>query len=133
MKKEYLAELIWEKEAQRRWKQEQATQEEYRDIARAYREMLKQVELKLTRDTRKRAHMSTMAAKVAIENVDPLLSGAEKLMTKVFNLLPACSTICGTDALRALYVTKLKPVDMHKSMLPQVECKQCATVLPKMD
>lgn len=33
MKKEHLAELKWGKEAQSRWKQEQATQEEYRDIA----------------------------------------------------------------------------------------------------
>lgn len=71
MKKEYLAELTWEKEAWSRWKQEQAMQKEYRDIAWAYRKMLKQLELKLPRDIRKRASMSTLAAKVTIENRDP--------------------------------------------------------------
>lgn len=39
--KEHLAELQWEKEVEK-LKQKQVTQEEYRDIAWAYREMLKQ-------------------------------------------------------------------------------------------
>lgn len=105
MKKKHLAELKWEKEVQRRWKQEQATQEEYRDIAWAYREMLEHLQLKLARDIKKSASMSTLAAKVAIENVDPRLSGAEKLVTKdtektkVFNDLFA-SVFTGKVCLR---------------------------------
>lgn len=39
--KEHLAEFQREKEVEK-WKQKQKTEEEYRDIAWAYREMLKQ-------------------------------------------------------------------------------------------
>lgn len=83
--------------------------------------MLKLLELKLAKDLWKRASMSTLAAKVAVETVDPWLSGAEELMTKdmektkVFNDLFASvftgkvclhtsqpAAVCGTDALFAL-------------------------------
>lgn len=115
--------------------------------------MLKQLELKLPRDIRKRASMSTLAAKVAIENRDPWLSGAEKLVTKdmeetkVFNDLFASvftGKVCfHTSQPSSGPVGLTRYVLYRKLNLSQWICtspwfhklnmNQCATTLPKMD
>jgi len=81
MSKELLAELVWKKKVYERWKEGQATWEEYRNVVKPCRDATRKakvhLELNLTRDVKnkKKSFFKYISSKWKTrENVGPLLN-----------------------------------------------------------